>query len=325
MSGRETDTIKIKVNGKTVEAAPGKTILEVVREQGLDNIPTLCYSRELEPYGSCFLCVVEVKGRWNLVPACATRIAPNMEIETRNERVMAARKTALELLLSNHFADCVAPCQGGCPAGVDVQGYIALSAMGQYNKAVDLIRRTNPLPAICGRVCVRKCEMVCRREEVDSAVGINAIKDGVSLFTRDSSYGGSQITEGIMSSLKVDFEEAEKVKLGGANVEKEKGKLEEIFTSVVSEWVQEIKRALDFVASTYPDETIEKILVSGGSCKIPGFQKYLQSQTGIPVTELNPFSNLIIDEKRFDPQYLKAMAPQAAVAVGLALRSIGDK
>ena len=176
MSKTKTDMIKIKVNGKDVEAAPGKTILEVVREQGLDNIPTLCYSRELEPYGSCFLCVVEVKGVWNLVPACATRIAPDMEIETRNERVVAARRTALQLLLSNHYADCVPPCQEGCPAGVDVQGYIALSAMGQYRKAVDLIRETNPLPAICGRVCVRKCEMVCRRAEVDKAVGINAIK-----------------------------------------------------------------------------------------------------------------------------------------------------
>ncbi len=176
MKETKTDTVELKVNGREIEAAAGKTILEVVREQGLDNIPTLCYSPELEPYGSCFLCVVEVKGRWNLVPACATRIAPGMEVETRNERVVAARKTALELLLSNHFADCLPPCRQGCPAGVDVQGYIALSAMGQYRKAVDLIRETNPLPAICGRVCVRKCEMVCRRAEVDQPVGINAIK-----------------------------------------------------------------------------------------------------------------------------------------------------
>jgi type IV pilus assembly protein PilM len=156
-------------------------------------------------------------------------------------------------------------------------------------------------------------------------LGINAIKDGVSLFTRDSSFGGSQITEGIMSDFKVSFKEAEKIKLGGIEVDKEKGRLEEIFTSVVSEWVLEIKRALDFVASTYPDETIEKIFVSGGSCRIPGFQEYLKLETGIPVVELNPFASLIIDEKRFDPAYLKFMAPQAAVAVGLALRSIGDK
>jgi len=156
-------------------------------------------------------------------------------------------------------------------------------------------------------------------------LGINAIKNGVSLFARDSSYGGFQITEAIMSQLKLTYEDAEKMKLGGTKLGKEKGTLEEIFTSVVSEWVQEIKRALDFVASTYSDETIEKILVSGGASRVPGFQKYLKLETDIPVEELNPFANLIIDEKNIDPKYLKHMAPQAGVAVGLALRSIGDK
>lgn len=156
-------------------------------------------------------------------------------------------------------------------------------------------------------------------------LGINAIKNDISLFTRDSSFGGSQITEAIMSQFSVSFEEAEKIKLGGTRKEKDRKILEEIFVSVITEWVQEIKRALDFVAGTYPDETIEKILVSGGSCRIPDFKRYLELETGIPVAELNPFANLIINEKSFDPKYLRYMAPQAAVAVGLALRSIGDK
>jgi formate dehydrogenase major subunit len=170
------ENVKVKINGREIETAPGKTILEVVREHELDAIPTLCHSQELEPYASCFLCVVEVKGKWNLVPACATRVAPGMEVTTRNDRIVAARRTALELLVSNHYADCVSPCMEGCPAHVDAQGYIALSAMGLYREAVDLIRETNPFPAICGRVCVRKCEVVCRRVDIDKAVGINAIK-----------------------------------------------------------------------------------------------------------------------------------------------------
>ena len=170
------DNITLKINGQTVEAAPGQTILEVVRQQGLDDIPTLCHSPELEPYGSCFVCVVEVKGRWNLVPSCATRIAEGMEVVTRNDRIIDSRKTAFELLLSNHYADCVSPCMEGCSAGVDAQGYIALAAMGEYRAAVDLIREKNPLPAVCGRVCVRKCEDVCRRMDVDAPVAINNIK-----------------------------------------------------------------------------------------------------------------------------------------------------
>lgn len=156
-------------------------------------------------------------------------------------------------------------------------------------------------------------------------LGINAIKNGVSIFTRDSSYGGSQITEAIMSKFDLPFEEAEKIKLGGTKVDKEKGALEEIFTTMVSGWVQEIKRALDFLSTTYPDESIEKILVSGGAYRIPGFLKYLELETGIPIEELNPFANLQINDKIFDPRYLSYIAPQAGVAVGLALRSTGDK
>ena len=157
-------------------------------------------------------------------------------------------------------------------------------------------------------------------------LGINAIKDGVSMFTRDSSYGGNQITESIVSKFDVSFEEAEKIKLGGAKVEeKDKLALEEIFTTMVSGWVQETNRALDFLSTTYPDEKIEKIYVSGGACRIPDFVKYLEMDTGIPVEELNPFAGLQINEKIFDPKYLSNIAPQAGVAVGLALRSVGDK
>ena len=156
-------------------------------------------------------------------------------------------------------------------------------------------------------------------------LGINAIKNGVSIFTRDSSYGGYQINEAIMSKFSVSYEEAEKIKLGIAKVSKGAEALEEIFTTTISGWVNEIKRALDFLSTTYPDENISKIYMSGGSCRIPGFQKYLEAETETPVVEINPFANLQINEKYFDPKYLSYMAPQAAVAVGLALRSVGDK
>ncbi|MCD6118232.1 FAD-dependent oxidoreductase [bacterium] len=170
------DTIKIEINGSEIDAATGKTILEVVTENNLDEIPTLCHSEELKPYASCFLCVVEIEGRPNLVPACATRIAPGMKVTTRNERIIASRRTALELLLSNHFASCTSPCSAGCPANVDVQGYVALAAMGEYKEALKLIRKANPLISVCGRICVRKCEAVCTRAKVDEPVGINYIK-----------------------------------------------------------------------------------------------------------------------------------------------------
>jgi len=156
-------------------------------------------------------------------------------------------------------------------------------------------------------------------------LGINAVKNGVSVFTRDSSFGGAQITEAIMSKLNLSYEDAEQLKLGGTEIEEEMTVLEEIFTSTVADWVLEIKRALDFLATTYPDDRIEKIYITGGSSRLPGFKKYLENETEIPVLELNPFANLHVNDKVFDPQYLSYMAPQAGVAVGLALRSIDDK
>lgn len=173
---RKSISVELLINGKKVSEAPGQTILDVVRKHNLDEIPTLCHDPKLEPYGSCFLCVVEVKGAPRLVPACVTRIRDGMEVTTRSQRIVTARKSALELLLSDHYADCVCPGQRACPAGVDIQGYMSLAALGYYGEALDVVRERNPLPVVCGRVCVRKCEVNCLRKNVDEAVGINFVK-----------------------------------------------------------------------------------------------------------------------------------------------------
>ncbi len=170
------DNIKLTIDGKEVTARPQQTILEVVQENGIAEIPTLCHEPKLPPYGSCYLCVVEVEGVAKLIPSCSSPVADKMVVHTNNPRIREARKTALELLLSNHYADCLAPCQQTCPAGVDVQGYIALIAMGKPREAVRLIKETNPLPLVCGRVCVRECEVACRRNWVDERVGIDYLK-----------------------------------------------------------------------------------------------------------------------------------------------------
>jgi NADPH-dependent glutamate synthase beta subunit-like oxidoreductase/pyruvate/2-oxoacid:ferredoxin oxidoreductase beta subunit len=70
----------------------------------------------------------------------------------------------------------VAPCQAACPAGIDVQGYVSLIAQGRHDEALALIKRDNPLPAICGRVCYHPCESVCNRANADEAVAIDDLK-----------------------------------------------------------------------------------------------------------------------------------------------------
>ena len=155
---------------------------------------------------------------------------------------------------------------------------------------------------------------------------INVIKDGASIFTRDSSYGGSQITSEIQQKLNISYQEAEMIKLGAKPLETEKKPIiEEIFSSTVTKWAQEVKRALDFVATTFIDIKVENVLLSGGSSLIKGFSKYLGLETGLKIEMLNPFGNLEIKEKLFDANYLNYHAPMAAISIGLALRSIGDR
>ncbi len=167
--------VQIDLNGRNLMVSPEKTILEVAGEQGIE-IPTLCHDPRLEPYGSCWVCVVRVEGAKGFVPACSTKVRQGMRVVTDGADIRAARRMALELLLSGHHGDCKAPCTQACPAGIDVQGYVGLIANGRYAEALRLIKENNPFPAVCGRVCPRPCEEACRRNLVDEPVGIDWLK-----------------------------------------------------------------------------------------------------------------------------------------------------
>lgn len=180
-------SVTVHLDGKACEARPDETILDVARREGLgERVPTLCFDPRLPPNGSCFLCIVDVEGAPRLLPACATPVRDGMKVALRNEKVERARKTALDLLLSNHDADCEGPCREGCPAGIDIQGYLKLVAEERYVEAWRLIRERNPLVSVCGRVCVRKCEDVCRRELFEGPVGINNLKRIASDYVREN-------------------------------------------------------------------------------------------------------------------------------------------
>jgi len=171
------NSLNIILDGNIVKGFPGETILNLAKRHGIE-IPTLCNDDRLEPFTSCYVCVVEVEEMRGHQPSCSTKLTEGMKITTNSEGIRKSRKIALELMLSNHYADCIGPCKQTCPAGVDVQGYISLIDKGQYSEAIALIKETNPLPAICGRVCVRPCESECRRNLLDEGapVGIDYLK-----------------------------------------------------------------------------------------------------------------------------------------------------
>jgi formate dehydrogenase major subunit len=169
------EKIRLTINGQTLEAEAGSTILEVARQNDI-HIPTLCYNEVLRPIESCRLCIVEVEGEPHFPASCSTEVKEDMVVTTDSEEIRQMRKLMLELLLKEHYGDCVAPCQLTCPAGIDIQGYIALIAQGQYIEALKLIRERLPMPLTIGRVCPHFCEYKCNRNLLEEPININHLK-----------------------------------------------------------------------------------------------------------------------------------------------------
>jgi len=165
----------ILLNHKKVRCKEGQTILQVANEHGI-SIPTLCHEPDLEAFGSCWVCAVKVEGIAGFVTSCGTKVRDGMSVITDSPEVHLARKTALELLLSDHYADCDAPCKIACPDHVDIQTYVSLIANKQYKEAVEVIKRNLPLPMSVGRICPAFCEKECRRTLVEEPIAIRQLK-----------------------------------------------------------------------------------------------------------------------------------------------------
>ncbi len=167
--------ITFTLDDKKVEVDAGTTILQAAKAAGTF-IPTFCHLKELKPFASCFVCVVEVEGRANLLPSCSTAAMEGMVIKTSGERVERARRTCVELLLSDHFGDCLGPCMTACPAGIDIPGFVKHLALGEDRKAFESIAHNMPLAGCLGRVCTRPCEEACRRQLVEKQIAICHLK-----------------------------------------------------------------------------------------------------------------------------------------------------
>jgi type IV pilus assembly protein PilM len=160
-----------------------------------------------------------------------------------------------------------------------------------------------------------------------AVTNINIVNNGLATFTRDITVGGNAFTEEIQKQLNISAEEAEALKVGGhgetdAVVPQE---VERVIQGVADQMGGEIQRSLDFHAATAPDVHPVRVYLSGGTARIPALFKVIEQRAGVPVEILNPFKNIEVDNRKFDPAVIMNAAPAAAVAVGLALRRPGDK
>ena len=167
--------VNIFINGKEYSANTEKTLLDNILDNGIE-IPHLCHNKEIESYGGCGLCLVMVEGINKPLRACSTTVTEGMKVTTSTPALEKSRKVSLSLILSDHSGDCKAPCFKACPAHQDIQAYVGLIANGENEEAIKVIKKDNPLPRSIGRVCPHPCEDACRRNHLEGAVSICALK-----------------------------------------------------------------------------------------------------------------------------------------------------
>ncbi|HEV7891268.1 MAG TPA: type IV pilus assembly protein PilM [Pyrinomonadaceae bacterium] len=157
-----------------------------------------------------------------------------------------------------------------------------------------------------------------------STMNINILRGVRSVFTRDVSVGGNQYTSLLQKELGLTYEQAEQVKRGNAVAGSFEGvDIDGALETVSDMLALEISKTFDFYRATADDDgSVQKILISGGGSKLKGLPEYLSNRFEIPVERLDPFRKITFDARRFDPDYMREVVPEMAVAVGLALRGV---
>lgn len=166
--------IEIVIDGKYRIVEEGSTLLEAAKICGVD-IPSLCGLNKSNQKVPCDLCVVEVESG-GTQHACELQVYKGLTVKTQSEQLSEHRRQALNRIMQDHYADCEAPCKTACPAGVDIQSYLYFIAQNDHHKAIEVIKRTLPMPLSIGRVCPAFCESECRRSLVDESIAIRQLK-----------------------------------------------------------------------------------------------------------------------------------------------------
>lgn len=157
-------------------------------------------------------------------------------------------------------------------------------------------------------------------------ININVMHDGIPAFARDIAMGGNRYTEEIQKALSLDFDQAERVKLGeeysADSSESGLDATDSVVGGVTETIVDEIGRSLDFYAATSANGGIGRVMLSGGAIQTPKFAETFRERTGLSVERLNPLARMLSNSAA-DPDRLQEMAPSLGVGVGLGLRTVG--
>jgi type IV pilus assembly protein PilM len=157
-----------------------------------------------------------------------------------------------------------------------------------------------------------------------SAININILTGSQSVFTRDVSMGGNAFTEAVQKELSLPFEAAEELKKGQSVEGVSYDDARPVLRAMTDNVLLEVEKTFDFFKATASSDHIDRIVLSGGASRVEGFTESLRERFDTQVELFDPFKNIAFDVKKLGvgPE---EMAPLAAVAVGLALRRVGDR
>ena len=158
-----------------------------------------------------------------------------------------------------------------------------------------------------------------------SGIQVNVLKNNVSVFTREIQLGGNSFNEELQKRFGINSDDAESLKLGVDSLSIDDEAVQDALQNVTNNLVQEVRRSLDFFSATFADERVEKVYITGGVSLISNIMPSLAEGLDVAVEILDPFSRMTVNEKNFDLDYVKSVAPFFSVAAGLATRKLGDK
>jgi type IV pilus assembly protein PilM len=155
-------------------------------------------------------------------------------------------------------------------------------------------------------------------------MNINVIHDGSSIFWRDVAFGGNQYTEAIQRELNLPREDAERLKLGERVADHTLQQVMGVLNSVSEDLAAELQKTIDFFVATSSVDRLDRVVLAGGGAQVLNLDQALKERFQVDVEVMNPFRNIRYSESDFDPEWINRHAPAMAVAVGMAVRTVGD-
>lgn len=157
-----------------------------------------------------------------------------------------------------------------------------------------------------------------------SVMNINVLHAGSSIFWRDVAFGGNQYTEAIQRELNLPREDAERLKLGERVGEHSLQSILGVLNSVSEDLAAELQKTIDFFVATSSVDQLDRVVLAGGSAQVLNLDEVLRERFQVEVEIMNPFRSIRYSESDFDPEWINRHAPSMAIAVGLAVRMVGD-